>query len=105
MNNRAFKEFLCSNNLIELIKSELKVNTDIEMIPRLRDELIQFNLYLTDYPTNRYVNEIVMFSLIFEDRKLVEVKAAFDQNVSIERLKIIADVAVVTERYLKEIFS
>jgi len=105
MNNRAFKEFLCSNNLIELIKSELKVNTDIEMIPRLRDELIQFNLYLTDYPTNRYVNEIVMFSLIFEDRKLVEVKAAFDQNVSIERLKIIADVAVVTERYLKEVFS
>lgn len=105
MNNRAFKEFLCSNNLIELIKSELKVNTDIEMIPRLRDELIQFNLYLTDYPTNRYVNEIVMFSLIFKDRKLVEIKAAFDQNVSIERLKIIADVAVVTERYLKEIFS
>lgn len=105
MNNRAFKEFLCSNNLIELIKSELKVNTDIKMIPRLRDELIQFNLYLTDYPTNRYVNEIVMFSLIFKDRKLVEIKAAFDQNVSIERLKIIADVAVVTERYLKEVFS
>lgn len=105
MNNQTFKDLLKSENLIALIKSELKVNTDIEMIPRLRDELIQFNLYLTDYPTNRYVNEIVMFSLIFEDRKLVEIKAAFDQNVSIERLKIIADVAVVTERYLKEIFS
>lgn len=105
MSNQTFKDLLKSENLIALIKSELKVNTDIEMIPRLRDELIQFNLYLTDYPTNRYVNEIVMFSLIFEDRKLVEVKAAFDQNVSIERLKIIADVAVVIERYLKEIFS
>lgn len=105
MNNRAFKEFLCSNNLIELIKSELDVNIAITMIDVFEDELNQFNLYLTDYPTNRYVNEIVMFSLIFEDRKLVEVKAAFDQNVSIERLKIIADVAVVTERYLKEIFS
>ena len=105
MNNQTFKDLLKSENLIALIKSELEVNTDITMIPRLRDELIQFNLYLTDYPTNRYVNEIVMFNLIFEDRKLVEVKAAFNQNVSIERLKIIADVAVVTERYLKEVFA
>ena len=105
MNNRAFKDFLCSNNLIELIKSELNVNTEIETLDRFDDELNQFNLYLTDYPTNRYVNEIIMFSLIFEDQKLVEVKAAFHQDVSIERLKIIADVAVLTENYLKEIFA
>lgn len=105
MNNRAFKDFLCSNNLIELIKSELNVNTEIETLDRFDDELNQFNLYLTDYPTNRYVNEIIMFSLIFEDQKLVEVKAAFHHDISIERLKIIADVAVLTENYLKEIFA
>jgi len=105
MNNRAFKDFLCSSNLIELIKSELNVNTEIETLDRFDDELNQFNLYLTDYPTNRYVNEIIMFSLIFEDQKLVEVKAAFHHDISIERLKIIADVAVLTENYLKEIFA
>lgn len=105
MNNRAFKDFLCSNNLIELIKSELDTNITITTIDGFEDELNQFNLYLTDYHTDRFVNEFIMFSLIFKDRKLVEVKAAFNQNISIERLKIIADVAVVTERYLKEIFS
>lgn len=105
MNNRAFKDFLCSNNLIELIKSELDVNIAITMIDVFEDELNQFNLYLTDFDTDKFHKELIMFSLIFKDRKLVEIKAAFDQNVSIERLKIIADVAVVTERYLKEIFS
>ena len=105
MNNRAFKDFLCSNNLIELIKSELDVNIAIAAIDGFEDELNQFNLYLTDFDTDKFRKELIMFSLIFEDRKLVEVKAAFDRNVSIERLKIIADVAVITERYLKEIFS
>lgn len=105
MNNRAFKDFLCSNNLIELIKSELNVNIAITTIDRFEDELNQFNLYLTDYPTDRFVNEFIMFSLIFEDQKLVEVKAAFHHDISIERLKIIADVAVLTENYLKEIFA
>lgn len=105
MNNRAFKDFLCSNNLIELIKSELDVNITITTIDRFEDELNQFNLYLADYPTDRFVNEFIMFSLIFKDRKLVEVKAAFHHDISIERLKIIADVAVLTENYLKEIFA
>lgn len=105
MNNRAFKEFLCSNNLIELIKSELDVNIAITTIDGFEDELNQFNLYLTDFDTDNFRKELIMFSLIFEDQKLVEVKAAFDQNVSIERLKIIADVAVLTENYLKEIFA
>lgn len=43
MNNRAFKDFLCSNNLIELIKSELDVNTAIVTIDGFDDELNQFN--------------------------------------------------------------
>ena len=105
MNNRAFKDFLCSNNLIELIKSELDVNISITTIDRFDDELNQFNLYLTDYPTDRFVNEFIMFNLIFKNNELVEVKAAFRHDISIERLKIIADVAVLTEKYLKEIFS
>ena len=105
MNNRAFKDFLCSNNLIELIKSELDVNIAITTIDGFEDELNQFNLYLTDFDTDNFRKELIMFSLIFENQKLVEVKAAFDQNVSIERLKIIADVAVLTENYLKEIFT
>lgn len=105
MNNRAFQDFLCSNNLIELIKSELDVNVAITTIDGFEDELNQFNLYLTDYLTDRFVDEFIMFSLIFKDQKLIEVKAAFHQDVSIERLKIIADVAVLTENYLKEIFA
>lgn len=105
MNNRAFKDFLCSNNLIELIKSELDVNTAIVTIDGFDDELNQFNLYLTGYPTDRFVDEFIMFSLIFKDQKLIEVKAAFHQDIGIDRLKIIADVAVLTENYLKEIFS
>lgn len=105
MNNRAFKDFLCSNNLIKSIKSELNVNITIKMIDGFDDELNQFNLYLTDYPTNRFVKEFIMFSLIFENQKLVEVKAAFHQDIGIDRLKIIADVAVLTEKYLKEIFA
>ena len=105
MNNRAFKDFLCSNNLIELIKSKLDVNVAITTIDGFDDELNRFNLYLTDYPTDRFVNELIMFSLIFKDQKLIEVKAAFHQDVSIDRLKIIADVAVLTENYLKEIFA
>lgn len=105
MNNRDFKDFLCSNNLIKSIKSELNVNITIKMIDGFDDELNQFNLYLTDYPTNRFVKEFIMFSLIFENQKLVEVKAAFHQDIGIDRLKIIADVAVLTEKYLKEIFA
>ena len=105
MNNRAFKDFLCSNNLIGLIKSELDTNIAITTIDGFEDELNQFNLYLTDFDTDNFRKELIMFSLIFEDQKLVEVKAAFDQNVSIERLKIIADVAVLTENYLKELFA
>ena len=105
MNNRAFKDFLCSNNLIELIKSELDVNITIKTIDRFEDELNQFNVYLTDFDTNKFNKELIMFSLIFEDRNLAKVKVSFDQNVSIERLKIIADVAVLTENYLKEIFT
>ena len=105
MNNRAFKDFLCSNNLIKSIKSELNVNITIKMIDGFDDELNQFNLYLTDYPTTRFVKEFIMFSLIFENQKLVEVKAAFHQDIGIDRLKIIADVAVLTEKYLKEIFA
>lgn len=105
MNNRAFKDFLCSNNLIELIKSELGVNIDIKTIDRFEDELNQFNVYLTDFDTDKFNKELIMFSLIFEDRNLAKVKVSFDQNVSIDRLKIIADVAVLTENYLKEIFA
>ena len=105
MNNRAFKDFLCSNNLIELIKSELGVNIDIKTIDRFEDELNQFNVYLTDFDTDKFNKELIMFSLIFEDRNLAKVKVSFDQNVSIKRLKIIADVAVLTENYLKEIFA
>ena len=105
MNNRAFKDFLCSNNLIELIKSELDVNIAIKTIDRFEDELNQFNVYLTDFETDKFNKELIMFSLIFEDRNLTKVKVSFDQNVSIDRLKIIADVAVLTENYLKEIFS
>lgn len=105
MNNRAFKDFLCSNNLIELIKSELDVNIAIKTIDRFQDELNQFNVYLTDFDTDKFNKELIMFSLIFEDRNLAKVKVSFDQNVSIERLKIIADVAVLTENYLKEIFA
>lgn len=105
MNNRAFKDFLCSNNLIELIKSELNVNVDIKTIDRFEDELNQFNVYLTDFETDKFNKELIMFSLIFEDRNLTKVKVSFDQNVSIKRLKIIADVAVLTENYLKEIFA
>lgn len=105
MNNRAFKDFLCSNNLIELIKSELGVNIDIKTIDRFEDELNQFNVYLTDFDTDKFNKELIMFSLIFEDRNLAKVKVSFDQNVSIDRLKIIAEVAVLTENYLKEIFA
>ena len=105
MNNRAFTDFLCSNNLIELIKSELDVNISIKTIDRFDDELNQFNVYLTDFDTDKFNKELIMFSLIFEDRNLAKVKVSFDQNVSIERLKIIADVAVLTENYLKEIFA
>ena len=105
MYNHTFEDLLKSEDLIKLIKSELDVNTAITLIDQFDDELNQFNLYLTDFGTDKFRKELIMFSLIFEDRKLVEVKAAFDQNVSIKRLKIIADVAVLTERYLKEIFS
>lgn len=105
MNNRAFTDFLCSNNLIELIKSELDVNITIKTIDRFEDELNQFNVYLTDFDTDKFNKELIMFSLIFEDRNLAKVKVSFDQNVSIDRLKIIADVAVLTENYLKEIFA
>ena len=105
MNNRAFKVFLCSNNLIELIKSELEVNIAIKTIDRFEDELNQFNVYLTDFDTDKFNKELIMFSLIFKDRNLAKVKVSFDQNVSIDRLKIIADVAVLTENYLKEIFA
>ena len=105
MNNRAFKEFLCSNILIELIKSELDVNIAITTIDGFEDELNQFNLYLTDFDTDKFRKELIMFSIIFEDRNLAKVKVSFDQNVSIKRLKIIADVAVLTENYLKEIFA
>lgn len=105
MNNRAFTDFLCSNNLIELIKSELDVNIAIKTIDRFEDELNQFNVYLTDFDTDKFNKELIMFSLIFEDRNLAKVKVSFDQNVSIDRLKIIADVAVLTENYLKEIFA
>lgn len=105
MNNRAFKDFLCSNNLIELIKSELDVNIAIKTIDRFEDELNQFNLYLTDFDTDKFNKELILFSLIFKNHKLIEVKAAFNREISIERLKIIADVAVLTENYLKEIFD
>lgn len=105
MNNRDFKDLLDSDKLVKLIKSELDINTAVTLIDRFEDELNQFNLYLIDYRTDRFVNEFIMFSLIFEDRKLVEVKAAFHHDISIERLKIIADVAVLTENYLKEIFA
>lgn len=105
MQNAAFKNFLCSNNLIELIKSKLDVNVAIKTIDRFEDELNQFNVYLTDFDTNKFNKELILFSLIFENQKLIEVKAAFDQDISIERLKIIADVVVLTENYLKEIFA
>ena len=96
---------LDSDKLVKLIKSELDINTDVTPIDQFDDELNQFNLYLTDYPTDRFVNEFIMFSLIFEDQKLIEVKTAFHHDISIKRLKIIADVAVLTENYLKEIFD
>lgn len=105
MQNAAFKNFLCSNNLIELIKSKLDVNVAIKTIDRFEDELNQFNVYLTDFDTNKFNKELILFSLIFENQKLIEVKAAFNQEISIERLKMIADVAVLTENYLKEIFA
>lgn len=105
MNNRAFKDFLCSNNLVESIKSELDVNIAIKTIDRFEDELNQFNVYLTDFDTDKFRKELIMFSVIFEDRNLAKVKVSFDRNVNIDRLKIIADVAVLTENYLKEIFS
>ena len=88
-----------------MIKSELGVNIDIKTIDRFEDELNQFNVYLTDFDTDKFNKELIMFSLIFEDRNLAKVKVSFDQNVSIDRLKIIADVAVLTENYLKEIFA
>lgn len=105
MNNRDFKNLLDSDKLVKLIKSELDINTAVTPINQFDDELNQFNLYLTDSPTDRFVNEFIMFSLIFEDQKLIEVKAAFHRHASIARLKIIADVAVLTENYLKEIFA
>mgnify|MGYP000988372641 CR=1 FL=1 len=105
MQNAAFKNFLCSNNLIELIKSELDVNIDIKTIDRFEDDLNQFNIYLTDFDTDKFNKELIMFSLIFRDHNLTKVKVSFDQNVSIERLKIIADVAILTENYLNEIFD
>ena len=105
MDYQTFVDQLKPKDLIDLIKSKLDVNASIEPIFRFEDELKQFNLHLTDFDTDKFRKELIMFSLIFEDRKLIEVKAAFDQNVSIKRLKIIADVAVVTERYLKEIFA
>lgn len=105
MNNQDFKDLLDSDKLVRLIRSELDVKTAITLIDQFDDEVNQFNLYLTDYPTDRFVNEFIMFSLIFKDQKLIEVKAAFHQDISIDRLKIIADVAVLTENYLKEIFA
>lgn len=105
MQNAAFKDFLCSNDLIELIKSKLNVNVAIKTIDRFEDELNQFNIYLTDFDTDKFNKELILFSLIFKNHKLIEVKAAFNQETSIERLKIIADVAVLTENYLKEIFA
>ena len=105
MQNAAFKNVLCSNNLIELIKSELDVNIDIKTIDRFEDDLNQFNIYLTDFDTDKFNKELITFSLIFRDHNLTKVKVSFDQNVSIERLKIIADVAILTENYLNEIFD
>ena len=105
MQNAAFKDFLCSNDLIELIKSKLDVNVAIKTIDRFEDDLNQFNIYLTDFDTDKFNKELILFSLIFKDQNLIEVKAAFDQETSIERLKIIADIAVLTENYLKEIFD
>lgn len=105
MNNHTFEDLLKSEDLTKLIKSELDVNIAIKTIDRFEDELNQFNVYLTDFETDKFNKELIMFSVIFEDRNLAKVKVSFDQNVSIDRLKIIADVAVLTENYLKEIFS
>ena len=105
MNNQDFKNLLDSDKLVKLIKSELDINTSITLIDGFEDELNQFNLYLTDFDTDKFRKELIMFSLIFEDRKLIEVKAAFHRHASIARLKIIADVAVLTENYLKEVFA